>query len=152
MHENLGYLVAVVGSDAVTAFAAGEPLTSSQLVGYVVAAILGGGAAYKVLPILMARLAASAAGARSEKDAIERLEGQLAEERKNAEAARTAANGAFKERNDLVLDLGQARAEVAALTERAAYQLQTIERQSAVIADLTEQLRTRQEESRGKAS
>ncbi len=152
MRENLGYMLAVVGSDAMSAAAAGEPLSLSQILGYLVAALVGGGAAYKVLPILMARLAVSAAGAKSEKDAIERLEGQLAVERQAAELARAAANGAYKERNDILLELGKVRAEVALLTERAAHQAQTIERQNASIIDLTAQIRALQGEVRGKTA
>lgn len=145
MQENLGYLLAVVGSDAVTAAAAGEPLTISQIVGYLVAALVGTGAAWKVLPILMARLAVSAAGAKSEKDAIERLEGQLAVERQAAAAARDSANEAYKQRNDIYLELAKFQAQVAALTERAEYQTQ-------IIADLKSQLIALKEEIRGKTS
>ncbi|MNU79415.1 hypothetical protein D3C71_690290 [compost metagenome] len=150
MQENLGYMLAVVGSDAVTAAAAGEPLTLSQIVGYLVAALVGGGAMWKVLPILMARLAVSAAGAKSEKDAIERLEGQLAVERQASTDARNAANEAYKQRNDLYLDLAKVQAELAALNERTAYQAQTIERQNTLIAELTAQVRALQGEVRGK--
>lgn len=150
MQENLGYMLAVVGSDAVTAAAAGEPLTLSQIVGYLVAALVGGGAMWKVLPILMARLAVSVAGAKSEKDAIERLEAQLAVERQAAEVARASANEAYKQRNDLYLDLAKVQAELAALNERTAYQAQTIERQNMLIADLTAQVRALQGEVRGK--
>ncbi|MFY3082048.1 hypothetical protein ACOTF2_18455 [Achromobacter xylosoxidans] len=152
MQENLGFLLAVVGTDAVSAAAAGEPLTLSQIVGYLVAALIGGGAMWKVLPILMARLAVSAAGAKSEKDAIERLEGQLAVERQAAEAARTSANEAYKQRNDLYLDLAKVQAELAALNERTAYQAQTIERQNTLIAELTAQVRALQGEVRGKVA
>ena len=150
MQENLGYMLAVVGSDAATAAAAGEPLTLSQIVGYLVAALVGGGAMWKVLPILMARLAVSVAGAKSEKDAIERLEAQLAVERQAAEVARTSANEAYKQRNDLYLDLAKVQAELAALNERTAYQAQTIERQNTLIAELTAQVRALQGEVRGK--
>lgn len=152
MQENLGFMLAVVGSDAVTAAAAGEPLTLSQIVGYLVAALLGGGAAVKVIPILLARLAVSAAGAKSEKDAIERLEGQLAVERQATADARTAANEAYKQRNDLYLDLAKVQAELAALNERTAYQAQTIERQNTLIAELTAQVRALQGEVRGKTA
>lgn len=152
MQENLGFLLAVVGTDAASAAAAGEPLTLSQIVGYLVAALIGGGAMWKVLPILMARLAVSAAGAKSEKDAIERLEGQLAVERQAAEAARNSANEAYKQRNDLYLDLAKVQAELAALNERTAYQAQTIERQNTLIAELTAQVRALQGEVRGKVA
>lgn len=152
MRENLGYMLAVVGNDAIAAAAVGEPLSLSQLAGYVVAALVGGGAAYKVLPILMARLAVSAASARSEKDTIERLEGQLAVERLAAESAREAANGAFRERNEILLELGKVQAQVAALNERTVYQAQTIERQNALIVELTAQVRALQEEVRGKVA
>lgn len=152
MQENLGYLLAVVGTDAATAVAAGEPLTLSQIVGYLVAALLGGGAAVKVIPILLARLAVSAAGAKSEKDAIERLEGQLAVERQASADARNAANEAYKQRNDLYLDLAKVQAELAALNERTAYQAQTIERQNTLIAELTAQVRALQGEVRGKTA
>lgn len=151
MQENLGYMLAVVGSNAITAAAAGEPLTLSQIVGYLVAALVGGGAMWKVLPILMARLAVSVAGAKSEKDAIERLEAQLAVERQAAEVARASANEAYKQRNDLYLDLAKVQAELAALNERTAYQAQTIERQNTLIAELTAQVRALQGEVRGKA-
>ena len=77
-------MLAVVGANSVAAAAAGEPLTLSQIVVYLVAALVGGGAMWKVLPILMARLAVSVAGAKSEKDAIERLEAQLAVERSSS--------------------------------------------------------------------
>lgn len=150
MQENLGYMLAVVGADAVSAAAAGEPLTLSQIVGYLVAALVGGGAMWKVLPILMARLAVSVAGAKSEKDAIERLEAQLAVERQAAEVARASANEAYKQRNDLYLDLAKVQAELAALNERTAYQAQTIERQNTLIAELTAQVRALQGEVRGK--
>lgn len=152
MQENLGYMLAVVGSDAVSAAAAGEPLTLSQIVGYLVAALVGGGAMWKVLPILMARLAVSAAGAKSEKDAIERLEGQLAVERQAAEAARASANDAFKQRNDIYLELAKVQAQLAALNERSAYQAQTIERQNTLIAELTAQVQALQGEVRGKVA
>lgn len=152
MQENLGYLLAVVGTDAATAAAAGEPLTLSQIVGYLVAALLGGGAMVKVVPILLARLAVSAAGAKSEKDAIERLEGQLAVERQASAEARSAANEAYKQRNDLYLDLAKVQAELAALNERTAYQAQTIERQNTLIAELTAQVRALQGEVRGKTA
>lgn len=152
MQENLGYLLAVVGTDAASAAAAGEPLTLSQIVGYLVAALIGGGAMWKVLPILMARLAVSAAGAKSEKDAIERLEGQLAVERQAAEAARASANDAFKQRNDIYLELAKVQAQLAALNERSAYQAQTIERQNTLIAELTAQVQALQGEVRGKVA
>lgn len=152
MQENLGYLLAVVGTDAANAAAAGEPLTLSQIVGYLVAALIGGGAMWKVLPILMARLAVSAAGAKSEKDAIERLEGQLAVERQAAEAARASANDAFKQRNDIYLELAKVQAQLAALNERSAYQAQTIERQNTLIAELTAQVQALQGEVRGKVA
>lgn len=150
MQENLGFMLAVVGSDAATAAAAGEPLTLSQIVGYLVAALLGGGAMWKVLLILMARLSVAMAGAKSEKDAIERLETQLAVERQAAEVARASANEAHKQRNDLYLDLAKVQAELAALNERTAYQAQTIERQNTLIAELTAQVRALQGEVRGK--
>lgn len=150
MQENLGFMLAVVGSDAATAAAAGEPLTLSQIVGYLVAALLGGGAMWKVLLILMARLSVAMAGAKSEKDAIERLETQLAVERQAAEVARASANEAYKQRNDLYLDLAKVQAELAALNERTAYQAQTIERQNTLIAELTAQVRALQGEVRGK--
>ncbi len=149
MQENLGFLLAVVGTDAANAAAAGEPLTFSQIVGYLVAALIGGGAMWKVLPILMARLAVSAAGAKSEKDAIERLEGQLAVERQASEAARASANAAFKERNDIYLELAKVQAQLAALNERSAYQAQTIERQNTLIEELTAQVHALQGEVRG---
>jgi len=152
MQESLGFMLSVVGADAVSAAAAGEPLTLSQIVGYLVAALLGGGAMWKVLPILMARMAVSMAGAKSEKDAIERLEAQLAVERQAAEAARASANEAYKQRNDLYLDLAKVQAELAALNERTAYQAQTIERQNTLIAELTAQVRALQGEVRGKAA
>ncbi|WP_313064777.1 hypothetical protein [Achromobacter animicus] len=152
MQENLGFMLSVVGADAVSAAAAGEPLTLSQIVGYLVAALLGGGAMVKVVPILLARLAVSAAGAKSEKDAIERLEGQLAVERQASAEARNAANEAYKQRNDLYLDLAKVQAELAALNERTAYQAQTIERQNMLIAELTAQVRALQGEVRGKAA
>jgi len=152
MHENLAYMLAVVGTDAATAAAAGEPLSMSQIVGLIVVSLLGGGAAWKVIPILMARLAVSAAGAKSERDAIERLEGQLAVERQAAQAARDAANDAFKQRNDIYMELADAKAQLAALTERVSFQAQTIERQNALIADLTAQVKTLQEEIRGKTA
>lgn len=152
MQENLGFMLSVVGADAVSAATAGEPLTLSQIVGYLIAALLGGGAAAKVIPILLARLAVSAAGAKSEKDAIERLEGQLAVERQASAEARTAANEAYKQRNDLYLDLAKVQAELAALNERTAYQAQTIERQNTLIAELTAQVRALQGEVRGKAT
>ncbi|MGN3704453.1 hypothetical protein [Achromobacter ruhlandii] len=152
MQENLGFLLAVVGTDAASAAAAGEPLTLSQIVGYLVAALIGGGAMWKVLPILMARLAVSAAGAKSEKDAIERLEGQLAVERQAAEAARASANDAFKQRNDIYLELAKVQAQLAALNERSAYQAQTIERQNTLIAELTAQVQALQGEVRGKVA
>ncbi|UXL06491.1 hypothetical protein [Achromobacter xylosoxidans] len=148
----MGYLLAVVGTDAASAAAAGEPLTLSQIVGYLVAALIGGGAMWKVLPILMARLAVSAAGAKSEKDAIERLEGQLAVERQAAEAARASANDAFKQRNDIYLELAKVQAQLAALNERSAYQAQTIERQNTLIAELTAQVQALQGEVRGKVA
>lgn len=152
MQENLGYLLAVVGTDAASAAAAGDPLTLSQIVGYLVAALIGGGAMWKVLPILMARLAVSAAGAKSEKDAIDRLEGQLAVERQAAEAARASANDAFKQRNDIYLELAKVQAQLAALNERSAYQAQTIERQNTLIAELTAQVQALQGEVRGKVA
>ncbi|WP_063582846.1 hypothetical protein [Achromobacter ruhlandii] len=152
MQENLGYLLAVIGTDAASAAAAGEPLTLSQIVGYLVAALIGGGAMWKVLPILMARLAVSAAGAKSEKDAIERLEGQLAVERQGALAARASANDAFKQRNDIYLELAKVQAQLAALNERSAYQAQTIERQNTLIAELTAQVQALQGEVRGKVA
>lgn len=152
MQENLGFLLAVVATDAANAAAAGEPLTLSQIVGYMIAALLGGGAMWKVLPILMARLAVSAAGAKSEKDAIERLEGQLAVERQAAEAARASANDAFKQRNDIYLELAKVQAQLAALNERSAYQAQTIERQNTLIAELTAQVQALQGEVRGKVA
>ncbi|MGE8629444.1 hypothetical protein [Achromobacter denitrificans] len=152
MQENLGFMLAVVGSDAATAAAAGEPLTLSQIVGYLVAALLGGGAMWKVLLILMARLSVAMAGAKSEKDAIERLETQLAVERQAAEVARASANEAYKQRNDLYLDLAKVQAELAALNERTAYQAQTIERQNTLIAELTAQVRALQGEVRGKVA
>lgn len=152
MQENLGFMLSVVGADAVSAAAAGEPLTLSQIVGYLVAALMGGGAAVKVVPILWARLAVAAAGAKSEKDAIERLEGQLAVERQASAEARSAANEAYKQRNDLYLDLAKVQAELAALNERTAYQAQTIERQNALIAELTAQVRALQGEVRGKTA
>lgn len=141
----MGYLLAVVGSDAVTAAAAGEPLTLSQIVGYLVAALLGGGAMWKVLLILMARLSVAMAGAKSERDAIERLETQLAVERQAAEVARASANEAYKQRNELYLELGKFRGQVEALTERAEYQAQ-------IIADLKSQLNALKEEIRGKTA
>lgn len=145
MQENLGYMLAVVGADAVSAAAAGEPLTLSQIVGYLVATLIGGGAVWKVLPILTARLGVSLAGAKSEKDAIERLEGQLAVERQAAEAARISANEAHKQRNEIYLELAKFQAQVAALTERAEFQAQTI-------ADLKSQVAALKEEIRGKAA
>lgn len=145
MQENLGFMLAVVGSDAATAAAAGEPLTLSQIVGYLLAALLGTGAAWKVIPILLARLSVSAAGAKSEKDAIERLESQLAVERQAAEAARASANEAYKQRNEIYLELAKFQAQVAALTERATYQEQTI-------SDLKSQVAALKEEIRGKAA
>jgi len=120
MQENLGFMLSVVGADAVSAAAAGEPLSLSQIVGYLVAALLGGGAMWKVLLILMVRLSVAMAGAKSEKDAIERLGTQLAVERQAAEVARASANEAYKQRNDLYLDLAKVQAELAALNERTA--------------------------------
>ncbi len=152
MQENLGFMLSVVGADAVTAAAAGEPLTMSQIVGYVVAVLVSGGAMWKVLPILLARLSVAVAGAKSEKDAIERLEAQLAVERQAAEVARASANEAYKQRNDLYLDLAKVQAELAALNERTAYQAQTIERQNMLIAELTAQVRALQGEVRGKVA
>lgn len=152
MHENVGYMLAVIGTDAATAAAAGEPLTVSQIVGYIIAAVLGGGAAYKVIPILVARLAVSAAGAKSEKDAIERLEGQLAVERQAAQDARNAANDAFKQRNDIYMELAKVQAQLAALAERSNFQAQTIERQNSLISELTAQVRNLQEDIRGKTA
>ncbi|WP_338881587.1 hypothetical protein WHX56_14245 [Achromobacter veterisilvae] len=145
-------MLSVVGADAMNAAAAGEPLTLSQIIGYLVAALVGGGAMWKVLPILMARLAVSAAGAKSEKDAIERLEGQLAVERQAAADARNAANEAYKQRNDIYLDLAKVQAQLAALNERSTHQAQTIERQNTLIAELTEQVRALQGEVRGKVA
>lgn len=152
MQENLGFMLSVVGADAASAAAAGEPLTLSQIVGYLVAALLGGGAMWKVLPILMARMAVTMAGAKSEKDAIERLEGQLAVERQASAEARSSANEAYKQRNDLYLELAKVQAELAALNERTAYQAQTIERQNSLIVELTAQVRALQGEVRGKTA
>ena len=152
MQENLGFMLSVVGVDAVSAAARRLPLTLSQIVGYLVATLIGGGAVWKVLPILTARLGVSLAGAKSEKDAIERLEGQLAVERQAAADARSAANEAYKQRNDLYLDLAKVQAELAALNERTAYQAQTIERQNTLIAELTAQVRALQGEVRGKTA
>lgn len=152
MQENLGFMLSVVGADAMNAAAAGEPLTLSQIIGYLVAALVGGGAMWKVLPILMARLAVSAAGAKSEKDAIERLEGQLAVERQATADARNAANEAYKQRNDIYLELAKVQAQLAALNERSTHQAQTIERQNTLIAELTEQVRALQGEVRGKVA
>lgn len=152
MQENLGFMLSVIGADAMNAAAAGEPLTLSQIIGYLVAALVGGGAMWKVLPILMARLAVSAAGAKSEKDAIERLEGQLAVERQAAADARNAANEAYKQRNDIYLELAKVQAQLAALNERSTHQAQTIERQNTLIAELTEQVRALQGEVRGKVA
>ena len=145
MQENLGFMLSVVGADAVSAAAAGEALTLSQIVGYLVATLIGGGAVWKVLPILTARLGVSLAGAKSEKDAIERLEGQLAVERQAAEAARISANEAHKQRNEIYLELAKFQAQVAALTERAEFQAQTI-------ADLKSQVAALKEEVRGKVT
>lgn len=152
MQENLGFMLSVVGADALSAAAAGEPLSISQIVGYLVAAILGGGAAVKVVPILLARLAVSAAGAKSEKDAIERLEGQLAVERQARADAWNAANEAYKQKNDLYLELAKVQAQLAALNERSTHQAQTIERQNTLIAELTAQVRALQGEVRGKVA
>lgn len=152
MQENLGFMLSVIGADAMNAAAAGEPLTLSQIIGYLVAALVGGGAMWKVLPILMARLAVSAAGAKSEKDAIERLEGQLAVERQATADARNAANEAYKQRNDIYLELAKVQAQLAALNERSTHQAQTIERQNTLIAELTEQVRALQGEVRGKVA
>lgn len=152
MQENLGYLLAVVGADAITVATAGESLSVSQIVGYLVAVLVGGGAAWKALPILAARLAVSMAGAKSEKDAIERLESQLAVERQATAVERARADMAYKERNDILRELGEVRAQLAALVERAAHQAATIEQQTRVIQDLTSQVRSLQEEIRGKTA
>lgn len=143
MPEHLTQMLAVVGADAGSMALAGEPLSISQIVGYLAAILVGGGAAYKVIPILLARLGVALAGAKSEKDAIERLEGQLAVERQAASDARAAANAAFKERNDILRELAAVQAQLAALTERSAFQAQTI-------AALTDEVKRLQEVIHGK--
>lgn len=143
MQENLAYMLAVVGADAGSVALSGEPLSVGQIAAYVVAILVSGGAAWKVLPILLARLGVALAGAKSEKDAIERLEGQLAVERQAASDARAAANAAFKERNDILRELATVQAQLAALTERSTYQASTI-------ATLTDEVKRLQEVIHGK--
>lgn len=130
--ENAGYMFAVIASDAIGAATSGDALSVPQIVGYVMAAMIGGGAAWKVVPILLARLAVSLAGAKSEKDAIERLQGQLREQIQETATARKDANEAFKERNDSLRELGDVKAELARLTERTEAQSRTIERQNEI--------------------
>ena len=127
MHENLVHMLAVVGADAGSVALSGEPLSVGQIAAYVVAILVSGGAAWKVLPILLARLGVALAGAKSEKNQIEILQAQLAEERQATAEARLAANAAFKERNDILRELGTVQAQLAALTERSNYQAQTID-------------------------
>lgn len=130
--ENAGYMFAVIASDAIGVATSGDALSVPQIVGYVMAAMIGGGAAWKVVPILLARLAVSLAGAKSEKDAIERLQGQLREQIQETATARKDANEAFKERNDSLRELGDVKAELARLTERTEAQSKTIERQNEI--------------------
>lgn len=146
-------MIATVAADASAVAVAGDALSIPQIAAYVVAALIGGGAAWKVLPILLARLAVSLAGARSEKDAIERLEGQLEAANKEADEARKAANDAYRERNDILRELGNVNAQLAGLTERSKLQADTIDRQNQLIDrqnqridDLTTQIRQLQQQ------
>ncbi|ANN78899.1 hypothetical protein [Bordetella flabilis] len=156
--DTMTMMMATIAADASSAALSGDTLSIPQIAGYVAAVLIGGGAAWKVLPILLARLAVSLAGAKSEKDAIERLEGQLAVERLATEAARQAANDAYKERNDILRDLGKVQAELAGLTERSRQQAETIERQNQLIEKqsqrieaLTGQVQQLQEAIHGKS-
>ena len=151
MGEHLGYMVGVIAADASTMAVSGDALSLPQIVGYIVAALVGGGAAWKALPILMARFAVTLAGAKSERDIIARLEAQLAAADKEADDARRWANEAFKERNDILGELGEVKAVVAQLTERTTDQAQTIERQNGLIQQLTEKMQQLQESFNAKA-
>lgn len=155
--ESIGMMIATVMADASAAAVSSDTLSIPQIAAYVAAGLIGGGAAWKVLPILLARLAVTLAGAKSEKDAIERLEGQLAAANADAAAARQAANDAYKERNDILRELGKVQAELAGLTERSKMQADTIERQNQLIEKqsqrievLTTQVQQLQEAIHGK--
>lgn len=124
-----------------------EALGLGQILVYALTILVGGGAAWKVLPILLARLSVALAGAKSERDAIARLESQLDTERRTAAAAREDANAAYKERNDVVRELGDVKAQLAGLTERAATQVQTIERQNQLILELSAEVKARVREA-----
>ncbi|SAI58881.1 Uncharacterized protein conserved in bacteria with the myosin-like domain [Bordetella ansorpii] len=161
--ENMGMMLAVVGTDVGAIAVSGDALSVGQIVAYIVTILVGGGAAWKVLPILLARLSVTLAGAKSEQGAIERLERQLAAERQNAAAelavarqeaaqARQDANTAYKERNDILRELGDVKAQLAGLTERATAQAQTIERQNQLITELTAQIQKLNEAVHGKNS
>ncbi|WP_454691112.1 hypothetical protein [Achromobacter aloeverae] len=145
-------MLAVISADASAAVVSPDPLSISQIAGYVAAVLVGGGAAWKVGLVLLARLSVALAGARSEKDAIARLEAQLEAALKNEADARRAANDAYRERNEILRELGNVKAELAGLTERAKLQAETIERQSQQISDLTGQVSKLREVINGKAN
>lgn len=130
-------VVPVMPADPGVVAASAETLDLSQLVVYVVTLLVGGGAVWKVLPILLARLSVALAGAKSERNAIERLESQLDAERKDAAVARDDANAAYRERNTIVRELGEVKVQMAVLAERATSQAQTIERQNRLISELS---------------
>ncbi|WP_144630276.1 hypothetical protein [Bordetella genomosp. 13] len=148
--ENMGMMLALVGAGVGAAAVSAEALSVGQIVAYIVTILVGGGAAWKVLPILLARLSVTLAGAKSERDSIERLEQQLQVERQAAVQARADANAAYKERNDILRELGDVKAQLAGLTERAAIQAQTIERQNLLISELTTQIQNLNEAVHGK--
>ena len=59
-------------------------------------------------------------------------------ERQAAAQARQDANAAYNERNDILREMGDVKAQLAGLTERSAIQAQTIERQNHLITQLTD--------------
>ncbi|WP_066128433.1 hypothetical protein [Bordetella ansorpii] len=143
-------MLPLAAGDPGAAAVSAEALSVGQIVAYIVTILVGGGAAWKVLPILLARLSVSLAGAKSERDSIERLEQQLQVERQNARQAREDANAAYKERNDILREMGDVKAQLAGLTERATAQAQTIERQNHLISELTAQIQNLNEAVHGK--
>ena len=137
---SLTWMTAALAVDAYGAAISEEPLSVPLIAAYILAGLIGGGAAWKVLPILLARLAVSLAGANSEKDAIARLESQWVAAIAEADAARRAANEAYRERNDILRELAQVQAQLAGLTERCKLQAETIERQNKLIERQSERV------------
>lgn len=123
-----------------------ENMSISEIVAAAVAALVGGAATWKALPLILGKLTAAIGNAHAEKDMIERLSKQLDKAELRAEAAEKWANEAFKERNLLLEKFGDVKAELAKMTERVDMQSDIIEKQSKTIEQQANSIRSMEQD------